>query len=436
MKGHEKKFIVVFQDEDNTVLKTSFVKEGEDACPPEMKRKKSETKHHQILFSGWDTEYQRVKKNLVIKAVYQKVPKKYLVMYFHENDKMLGMESVSYGSPAKAEIFPTKESDEEFDYIFSGWSRSLDCVKGDMNVRALFEKKRKTFVVRFFLEQGVLLQQKQIAYGQKVDPPAPPEKKRDQVYSYVFQGWTENTDCVKKNMDVFAVFENCYNVYTVTFYEEQKKIQMAQYHYGDSIVYPSLQRKGYTLMWSQQPETVDQNYEIHAKWSFSNPKGKKVKHETGEYKILNPSVKNGTVCCLYYIDPISAVVRMPDRIKLGDYFYKIEEIGPGALKHCIHMRKLELPDTIKKINDHGLAQCRQLQEIYFGKKLASFGANIFAEDIRLRQVVMSGEAFKHCHRKAFEKLPSEITIKVIPKFHDKVKKILECSWENKKIIIN
>ena len=38
-----KKYIVVFQDEENTVLKTAFVAEGDGAQPPEISAKKGET---------------------------------------------------------------------------------------------------------------------------------------------------------------------------------------------------------------------------------------------------------------------------------------------------------------------------------------------------------------------------------------------------------
>ena len=137
-KNSKKKYIVVFQDEDGNVLKTSFVSEGEAASPPEVPAKKGETEHHETVFAGWTTGFSQVADNLVVKAVYKEVPKKYLVMYFHENDRLLGMESVAYGSPAKAEPRPEKPSDEEYEYTFAGWSCPLDCIEGDTRAKAVF----------------------------------------------------------------------------------------------------------------------------------------------------------------------------------------------------------------------------------------------------------------------------------------------------------
>ena len=51
-----KKHIVVFQDANDKVFKTLFVEDGSDASPPPMKSIQFETKHHQIIFAGWDQD--------------------------------------------------------------------------------------------------------------------------------------------------------------------------------------------------------------------------------------------------------------------------------------------------------------------------------------------------------------------------------------------
>ena len=67
----EKKHIVVFQDEEGNVLKTSFVSHEEEAIPPELPKKKGESEHHEIKFQGWDQDISCVQGNLVVKAVYK-----------------------------------------------------------------------------------------------------------------------------------------------------------------------------------------------------------------------------------------------------------------------------------------------------------------------------------------------------------------------------
>ena len=58
-----KKHIVVFQDEEGNVLKTSFVSHEEAALPPEMPEKRGESVH-EIKFQGWDKDISSEKKTL------------------------------------------------------------------------------------------------------------------------------------------------------------------------------------------------------------------------------------------------------------------------------------------------------------------------------------------------------------------------------------
>lgn len=421
----KKKYIVVFQDEDNTVLKTAFVPEGDSVQPPELPAKKGETKHYETVFCGWNTDFSKVKSNLVVKAVYKEVPKKYLVMYFHENDRLLGMESVPYGNPAKAEIYPEKKADEEYEYLFEGWNGPLDCIKADINVRAVFRKKRKVFRVCFFHEDGSLLKEEQVEYGEQVKPPKNPIKKQDATYHYLFQGWSETTERVTGDMKVYAVFSSIYNEYTIAFYDENQLLQKKDYHYGDIIAFPHISRKGYDLFWSKNPKKVEESCEIYARWVFSNPAGKEVTAGRGTYRIVNPSVTNGTVVLTNYKDKKSVRITLPDKVKLGDYYYSVVGIGTHALTDCIHMQKLCLPNSVLHIENRGLADCRQMRILICGKYLKSLGAEILAGNVRLREIYLPGFGFRKCHKNAFGSLGLRLKMYVCPANRRRVERALE-----------
>ncbi|MCD8021158.1 MAG: leucine-rich repeat domain-containing protein [Clostridiales bacterium] len=427
-RKRRKQHIVVFQDEDNIVLKTTFVSHGEAAVPPALPAKKGETAHHEILFAGWDTDYTRVEDNLVIKAVYKKVPKKYLVIYFHENDKMLGMESVPYGNAAKAEIVPVKESDEEYDYIFIGWNCPLSNISADTNAKAIFEKRRKIFTVRFYHENGLLLKKERVQCKSAAHPPKAPVKKPDATFHYLFDGWNRDTNCILEDMDVQAVFQPFYNEYAISFFDEDSSengmIWTGKLHYGDHVPYPLIRKKGYDLNWSECPITVDGDYEIYARWTFSNPVGRVITTENGIYEIINSSIHNGSVRCLQYRDE-STHVKLPERVLLGDYYYRIEAIGADAFCHCANMHTLFLPDSVKTVEERGLAHCRRLKTVRFGRNFTALGAYAFAEDVRLREVFLAGKRLKKCHKKAFEKLKTVVTIRMKPEYADKGKALLK-----------
>ena len=81
-----KKHIVVFQDEEGNVLKTSFVSHEEAALPPEMPEKRGESVHHEIKFQGWDKDISSVKENLVVKAVYKEEKTNTWRVIYHYTD--------------------------------------------------------------------------------------------------------------------------------------------------------------------------------------------------------------------------------------------------------------------------------------------------------------------------------------------------------------
>ena len=146
-----KKHIVVFQDEEGNVLKTSFVSHEEAALPPKMPEKRGESVHHEIKFQGWDKDISSVKENLVVKAVYKEVPKEYLVMYFHENGKMLGTETVPYRQAATQPYRPQKPQTEEYYYIFKGWNNDLSHIEKDTMAKAVLRSGSVLLWYAFFM---------------------------------------------------------------------------------------------------------------------------------------------------------------------------------------------------------------------------------------------------------------------------------------------
>lgn len=466
-----KKYIVVFQDENNEVLKTTFVPEGGTAQPPDVPRKKGETAHHEIIFAGWDTDFASVHENLVVKAVYREEPKKYLVMYFHENDRLLGMESVPYGQAAQNPPRPEKASDEEYDYIFAGWNCPLDVIEGDTRARAMFHPQRKVFVVRYFHEDGTLLKEEQVEYGKTVQPPAQPEKAADPLYHYIFAGWSEEAGTVTGDRDIFAEFSSVYNEYRIGFYDGEALLSEKMYHYGDVIAYPAPRKKGYALRWDAAavagasgsatkesaaepgsvtgpgdtpPATVDGSYEIRARWTFAGPAGKRFETESGVYGIINPSVKNGSVRCLSYkvaeaadtgypsADSVRVV--LPERVRLGDYFYRVESIGAGAFRDCCQMEKLFLPDTLLHVEERGLAGCLRLREVHFGRNIRKLGADAFAGDIRLQTLIFPGTQLVKCHGSTFHRLSAAVKVRVPPACRDKYERLFRAGIARGRVI--
>ena len=440
-----KKHIVVFQDEEGNVLKTSFVSHEEAALPPEMPEKRGESAHHEIKFQGWDKDISSVKENLVVKAVYKEVPKEYLIMYFHENGKMLGTETVPYGQSATQPYHPQKPQTEEHYYVFQGWNKDLSHIEKDTMAKAVFEERQRSFIVRFFHEDGTLLKEENVLYGQAAREPENPAKQPNEVYHYIFDSWDATFDNIKENTEVHAVFSSIYNEYKVSIYEQQETnttqeslVQERLYHYGDIIEYPELRKKGYTLQWNIHPETVIQNEEIHASWTFSNPVGKVFDVNGSCYQILNSSIANGSVRLLSYTQDVSQI-QLPERVRIGDYYYFIEEIAPKAFENCLKMRTLTLPDCIKVLENEALAHCRRLEKITLGKsrnsRLHVIGKGAFGENEHLKAIHINGRNMQKIYPDTFARLKKNITIYVRPEELSYINKLFQKGIKTGKICL-
>ena len=404
------KHVVVFQNDDGAVIKTSFVLHGQAATPPELPVTKKREGHYDLIFDGWDQDYSKIESNLVLKPVWRKEPRKYLVMYFHEDGSMIGMETVPYGSPAPAAYRPEKDSDEEFDYPFIGWTADLDAIKGDTNARAIFGKVRRIFTVRFFHEDGSLLKEEKVHYDESAHPPLRVEKQADETYHYRFAGWTYPTDHIRTSLNIHAIFEDIYNEYHVTFYEEGRLLLEQTLHYKDPINYPKLRKKGYDLIWDKQVDEVRKDEVIHASWQFSNPTGKVIENGLGRFKILNPSIHKGTVSCLKINPQGGRELVLPASVKLGDYYYRISEIEAFAFRGCRNMERLIIPDSVNVIRDKGLAGCHRLRKIRLGKGIRSLGKGIFAGDRRLYSVEYTGQVPKKVSKDIMAGAPDRVYI--------------------------
>ena len=401
--------IVVFQDEKGKVLKTSFAAHGESVNPPALPEKKGSQGHYDIVFGGWDQDLSSVTGNLVVRAFYNKVPKNYLVMYFNEDGSVLGTELVPYGSPAQAKQQPDKEDTDEFHYRFIGWDTDLSKIARDTMVRPLFGKIRRSYPVRFLDEDGKVLKKAMILYGRPAAPPPDPVKESDSVFHYHFSGWDKSFDTVTAPQDVRAVYESVYREYLIKIYEEDQLVSETNYHYGDLIEYPDLSRKGYTLTWTPMPDRVEGNVIIRGNYEFSNPAGKEFVLGENVYRIVNPSTEAGAVCLLHYVSD-EGRVRVPDKVLIGDYYYRISEIDARAFSSCTSMEILELPAAVSDLHEEALSGCRSLKEIVLGRGIRRIGKHVFSENTRLRKIVLESDTIRFVHRSAFERMDAPVVL--------------------------
>ena len=193
MASYSTDFYVSFFDHDRkTLLYSEKVQSGGDVSyKGETPAREADAKNT-YAFSGWVDEngdkasFTNIKSDKSFYASYTAAPVKYTVS-FVLNDEKVSAEFV-YGDrpvcPKEASSY--KENGKE--YIFDGWSPSLELVTGDTTYTAKYRENDGRFTVSF----NVLGTQSdyRLAAGETPKPPEVTEKYIEGIYLYEFSGWS------------------------------------------------------------------------------------------------------------------------------------------------------------------------------------------------------------------------------------------------------
>ena len=118
---YEVKFIV-----DGETIDSQEVEEGTSAIAPSVLEKVG------YKFIGWDKEFDNVKSDLEVNAIFEIL--KYQVKFIVD-EEVIDSQEVEYGESAIIDIVPSKEG-----YKFIGWDKEFDNIKSDLEVNAIFEE--------------------------------------------------------------------------------------------------------------------------------------------------------------------------------------------------------------------------------------------------------------------------------------------------------
>jgi hypothetical protein len=170
------------------------------------------------------------------------------VRFLNYDDEVLDTVEVNRGENViyRGEI-PTKPSEVEQNiFVFSGWSASLDNVRTDLDVRALFESYANSFEAKFLVNNEEI-HSEVVGFGQTLSYKGPnPQYSDDSRFNYEWVGWDINSDGlvdplpVRMTENVFAraIFALRLNSFLVRFknYNEQVLDQQTVF-YGEEATF-------------------------------------------------------------------------------------------------------------------------------------------------------------------------------------------------------
>lgn len=254
---------------DDTLLKSESVVYGYSATAPEKVVKPAD-KYNTYEFIGWDGTFDNVTSNLEIRAQFDATPVLYKVTFVDWNDVVLGSDEVEYLQPASLGFEPQRESNDKYDYTFTGWSQSVDSVEDNMTVKAQYSESLREFTVTFNYGDGETLSQT-VTYGEAAIAPEDVNKSETVSTIYVFIGWDYAFDCVTSDMIVTAQYREDVKEYEVKFMVDDTCIKSEIVLYGNSATAPDTVVKvkddGYTYEftgWDKTFDSITENTVVNA----------------------------------------------------------------------------------------------------------------------------------------------------------------------------
>jgi len=131
-------YTVIFKNDDGTTLSTQTVNYGSKPAEPELPTKNGYT------FQGWyngETKYtfaEGIKGDMTLTARWEKAT--YTITFVNYDGKTLETKKVEHGvTPTYTKGTPTRPSDSNFDYAFTGWTPNITIAEKDMTYTATYK---------------------------------------------------------------------------------------------------------------------------------------------------------------------------------------------------------------------------------------------------------------------------------------------------------
>lgn len=215
------------------------------------------TAQYTYTFANW-TASATVGNDTIITANFSRSVNSYTVTWKNGNDTLETDENVAYGTtPVYNGAQPTKESDNENIYTFSGWSPAISSVTGDITYVAQFTIIANKHTIVFYDDDGVTeLGRVVVGHGETaIYPNALPTKKPTAEITYTFEKWVTakdgETEASFKNItedkSVYAKYSTTARTYVVTFCDyDGTTISQIDVVYGNAATAPGApEREGY-----------------------------------------------------------------------------------------------------------------------------------------------------------------------------------------------
>ena len=134
--------------------------------------------------------------------------KTYTVTWKNDDGSVLRTDKdVEYGKMPSYGANPTKAATDEYTYTFDKWTPELEAVTKDATYQASYKAEKNSYKVTWLDEDGSLLREDTVKYGEMPEYGENPTKAATDEYTYTFDKWTPELEAVTKDATYQASYK-------------------------------------------------------------------------------------------------------------------------------------------------------------------------------------------------------------------------------------
>ena len=183
--------VTFYWENGTTILRQMQLSYGELPTISVIPARNADNQCSYYSFAGWEPEIAPVTGNASYIPTYTEHYYEYMVTFrnYNRQDLQYSMQPCGF-IPTYDGATPTKPGNEQYSYVFMGWTPELTELTGDAVYTATYERTVNTYTIVFLDENGTELDRTEVAYGQMPSTSVVPTKEDDEEYTYTFAGWS------------------------------------------------------------------------------------------------------------------------------------------------------------------------------------------------------------------------------------------------------
>jgi len=208
-----REFTISYFDSFDNLVKEERVIYGNSANVFSLNSYQDE--QYDYIFSNWDKDLSYITSDLIVRPVFEKQTRTFIVNYYDYFGDFIDGEIVEYGSSASMTSIDISY-DDVYKYEFISWDKDYSSIISDLNLYPLFSKEYRQFSVNFYDYFGELYKNDLVIYSGSAEN-FELDVDYDEEFEYYFTKWDKDFSNVIEDMEIYPVFYKVQREFEISF---------------------------------------------------------------------------------------------------------------------------------------------------------------------------------------------------------------------------